>query len=57
MLTYVWAGFLHARELDDVSPTVAALGSLVFGVGALVLLATAVRALKRPQPAVPHLVP
>ena len=42
LLTYVWAGFAHARYLE-VSTGTALLGNVVFGAGAVVLLALAVR--------------
>ncbi|MFI5729781.1 hypothetical protein ACIA49_06625 [Kribbella sp. NPDC051587] len=44
LLTYVWAGFAHARDMDDTSLTVALLGNAVF---ALVAIAVAVLAWRR----------
>nr|WP_236714823.1 hypothetical protein [Nonomuraea pusilla] len=40
LLTYVWLGFTHAQDLD-VPPGTALLGNVVFGGGAVVLLAAA----------------
>lgn len=56
LLTYVWAGFLQGRYLD-VSPTVAVLGNLVFGLAGVALLAAAARSVMRQQNAVSQLVP
>jgi hypothetical protein len=49
LLTYVWAGFTQARELDDVSSSVAVLGNVVFGASALLLLVAAMNALRGPR--------
>ncbi len=43
LLTYVWVGFMHTRELG-IPYAVGVLGSVVFGVGALILLVAAARA-------------
>lgn len=48
LLTYVWVGFAQSQALG-IPLGVAVLGNAVFGVGAIILLATAVRALKRRQ--------
>ncbi|MFI0738524.1 hypothetical protein ACH4PU_10570 [Streptomyces sp. NPDC021100] len=46
LLTYVWAGFPQAA--DSGTPTAVALtGNAVFGTGALVLAAAAVRSVRR----------
>ncbi|MGW8376990.1 hypothetical protein [Streptomyces sp. ODS28] len=45
LLTYVWVGFTQAAELD-VPRAVALAGNAVFGAGALLLLALAVRSLR-----------
>ncbi|WP_285616736.1 hypothetical protein [Actinoallomurus iriomotensis] len=46
LLTYAWVGVSHARDLD-VPRTVALTGNIVFGVGAVVLLAIGARAVRR----------
>jgi hypothetical protein len=52
LLTYSWVGFSHARDMD-VPRTVALTGNIVFGVGALVLLAISARAVRERGSAVP----
>ncbi|MDX6334514.1 MAG: hypothetical protein QOG05_1854 [Streptosporangiaceae bacterium] len=58
LLTYVWVGFTHAQSLGF-SFAIGLIGSTVLGIGALLLLAAAARALHRHQagepgrPAVP----
>ncbi|MER7500646.1 hypothetical protein AB0L05_16920 [Nonomuraea pusilla] len=46
LLTYVWLGFTHAQDLD-VSPGTALLGNVVFGGGAVALVAAAARCAER----------
>lgn len=46
LLTYVWAGFLHASYLD-VPREISLIGNVVFGTGAVVLLALAVLTQRR----------
>lgn len=48
LLTYVWVGFAQSQALG-IPLGVAVLGNAVFGVGAIILLAAAVRVLKRRQ--------
>jgi hypothetical protein len=49
LLTYVWVGFEQGQYLD-VSRTTSLLGNIVFGAGALILLAAAARTLPRQTP-------
>jgi hypothetical protein len=48
LLTYVWVGFTHVRQMG-VPVRTGLIGCTVFGVGTLVLLAAATRALHRNQ--------
>ena len=47
LLTYVWGGFFEAQANEDVTSGVAVLGNVVFGAGAIVLLAVAAYVLHR----------
>jgi hypothetical protein len=46
LLTYVWVGFEHSRYLG-VSPQIALVGNVLFGGGAIFLLSTAIRVVRR----------
>ena len=55
LLTYVWVGFEHGRWLD-VPTEMALLGNVVFGTGAILLLAAATRVVKLRQKTHPRII-